>query len=267
MPSIKDYKERLRLLENHIGSLRKQNADLLNENQLLKNELAESKENFSSTIDKLNKMDGLLSEKSIEIAKLEEQAKGQIQTDNKATSSLKDQPYENFEIELGVDFDCANLDSFIEELEIQKYKLVKGTGNKYICPIEPTCTFQADSSKMHEHTRKHTGERPYQCAICKTTFVTKSVTRRHIRGKHLDHITSLNFESTNTSKSENPVNENVTESVLNAGRLCSDLENTTSPSEKPSKTRYSLRRSNGKRKILEETTVVINLEKRMKTET
>ena len=134
MPSIKDYKERLRLLENHIGSLRKQNADLLNENQLLKNELAESKENFYSTIDKLNKMDGLLSEKSIEIAKLEEQAKGQTQTDNKARSSLKEQPYENFEIEFGVDFDCANLDSFIEELEIQKYKLVKGTGNKYICP-------------------------------------------------------------------------------------------------------------------------------------
>ena len=265
MPSIKDYKERLRLLENHIGSLRKQIADLLNENQLLKNELAESKENFTSTIDKLNKMDELLTEKSKEIAKLEEQAEGQVRSDNKATSSLKDQPVENFEIELGVDFDCANLDSFIEELESQKYKLVKGTGNKYICPIEPTCTFQADSSKMHEHTRKHTGERPFQCAICKTTFVTKSVTRRHIRGKHLDHITSLKFESMNAPESENPVHE--TANVLNADHRYSDQENSSSPSEKPPKTRYSLRRSNGKRKILEETTVVINSEKRMKTET
>ena len=263
MPSIKDYKERLRLLENHIGSLRKQNADLLHENQLLKNELAESEEKFSTTIDKLNNMDELLTEKSKEIAKLQEQAKGRVQIDNKATS-LKDQPTENFEIELGVDFDCANLDDFIEELEIQKYKLVKGTGNKYICPIEPTCTFQADSSKMHEHTRKHTGERPYQCAICKTTFVTKSVTRRHIRGKHLDHITSLKFESMNASESEIPVNETV--NGLNADHECSDQENSSSTSEKPPKTRYSLRRSNGKRKILEETSVVINSEKRIKTD-
>ena len=64
-------------MENHIGSLRKQNDDLLQENQLLKNQLTEYQEKFSSTSDKLKKMEVLLTEKTKEIQKLYEQGKGQ----------------------------------------------------------------------------------------------------------------------------------------------------------------------------------------------
>ena len=261
MPSIKDYKDRLRLLENHIGSLRKQNGDLLQENQLLKNQLTESHEKFSSTSDKLKKMEELLTEKTKQIEKLHEQAKGL--KNGKKVAVVKPEesvavPEESFEIELGVDNDCDDLENCIQEFDIIRYELVKVGKSKYKCPIEASCTFQADVSKMHEHTRKHTGERPFQCRICDKYFVSKSVTRRHIRGKHLEQITSLKTECMNTSESEKPLPNEV--------RPCSDEENFSSPSEKLSKTRYSLRRSNAKRKILEESDAEINSDKRFKPE-
>ena len=125
MPSIKDYKERLRLLENHIGSLRKQNDDLRHENESLKDQLAESKEDHSSTIDKLNEMEELLTQKSNEIAKIQEQAKRQAKIDKEVTTIVKNEPVEKFEIELGVENDCADLETFINEFEIKRYELVK----------------------------------------------------------------------------------------------------------------------------------------------
>ena len=258
MPSIKDYKERLRLLENHIGSLRKQNDDLRHENDSLKDQLAESKEDHSSTIDKLNEMEELLTQKSNEIAKIQEQAKRQVKIDKKVTTIVKNEPVKNFEIELGVENDCADLETFIIEFEIKRYELVKVSKNRYKCPIEPSCTFQADISKMHEHTRKHTGERPFQCGICNKYFVSKSVTRRHIRGKHLEHITSIKSEPMNLTESET--------TVLDDLDSCSDKENTSPAKQKSPQSRYSLRRSNAKRKILDETSAEINIEKRFKTD-
>ena len=258
MPSIKDYKERLRLLENHIGSLRKQNDDLRHENESLKDQLAESKEDHSSTIDKLNEMEELLTQKSNEIAKIQEQAKKQAKIDNESKTFVKDEPVENFEIELGVENDCVHLETFINEFEIKRYELVKIGTSRYKCPIEPSCTFQADISKMHEHTRKHTGERPFQCGICNKYFVSKSVTRRHIRGKHLEHITSIKSEPMNLNESDT--------TVLNDLDSCSDKENSSPAKKKSPQTRYSLRRSNAKRKILDETSAEINAEKRFKTD-
>ena len=256
MPSIKDYKERLRLLENHIGSLRKQNDELRHENESLKDQLAESKENHSSTIDKLNEMEELLTQKSNEIAKIQEKAKKQAKIDNESKTFVKDEPVpgpvENVEIELGVENDCVDLETFINELEIKRYELVKIGTSRYKCPIEPSCTFQADISKMHEHTRKHTGERPFQCAICNKYFVSKSVTRRHVRGKHMEHI-NMNFTESETQ-------------VQNDLDSCSDKENSSPANKKSPQTRYSLRRSNAKRKILDETSAEINIEKRFKTD-
>ena len=258
MPSIKEYKERLRLLENHIGSLRKQNDDLRHENESLKNQLVDSEDNLSSTIDKLNKMEELLTQKSKEIAKIQEQAKRQVIIDNESKTIAKDEPVDNFEIELGVEHDCANLDNLINELELKRYELVKVGTSRYKCPIETSCVFQADISKMHEHTRKHTGERPFQCTICNKYFVSKSVTRRHIRGKHLEHLTSVKSESMNLTESET--------TVLNGFGSCTDKENSSPANQKSPQTRYSLRRSNAKRKILDETSGEINTEKRFKTD-
>ena len=135
MPSIKDYKDRLRLLENHIGSLRKQNDDLLQENQLLKNQLTESQEKFSSTSDKLKKMEELLTEKTKEIEKLYEQAKGQ-KIGKEYTAEVKSEesvavPEENFEIELGVGNDCVDLEDCIKEFDTIRYELVKVGKNNY----------------------------------------------------------------------------------------------------------------------------------------
>ena len=259
MPSIKDYKDRLRLLENHIGSLRKQNGDLLQENQLLKNQLTESHEKFSSTSDKLKKLEELLTEKTKEIEKLHEQAKGLKISKKMAVVKPEESvavPEENFEIELGVDNDSVDLENCIQEFDTIRYELVKVGKSKYKCPIEASCTFQADVSKMHEHTRKHTGERPFQCAICNKYFVSKSVTRRHIRGKHLEHITSIKSEPMNLTESET--------TVLNDLDSCSDKENSSPAKKKSPQTRYSLRRSNAKRKILDETSAEINAEKRFK---
>ena len=250
MPSIKDYQDRLRLLENHIGSLRKQNGDLHreneslkeeneslnNENKTLKADKAKIERNFSSAIEKLNKMDQLLSEKAEEHSKLE-------------TKIVEDQTsfqVENLDIEIGPEFDFdlqSDPNYYIKELETLKYTLERVASSKYKCPIDKNCRFEADRSKMIEHTRKHTGERPFQCTLCKTNFVTKSTVRRHIQSVH---VTYLSGDAPAETPKSTPVSDEATD-----GGVLSE-QNSPMPwstTEEPRNTRQSLGRSCKKRKI------------------
>ncbi|BHF80156.1 hypothetical protein SprV_0702328000 [Sparganum proliferum] len=51
--------------------------------------------------------------------------------------------------------------------------------NLYICPMAGCGKGFVTRSKLRDHLCGHTGERPYVCAICKSTFVRINYLRRH----------------------------------------------------------------------------------------
>ncbi|KFM64164.1 Sal-like protein 4, partial [Stegodyphus mimosarum] len=55
-------------------------------------------------------------------------------------------------------------------------------GRQHYCTVCPYTTKR--KSHMDDHIRKHTGERPFVCSICKKAFSTKSYIAKHKRTQH-----------------------------------------------------------------------------------
>ena len=261
-PSIKDYKDRLRLLEKHIGSLRRQNADLVNENESLKEEAEKNAKLFSTATEKLNKMDQLLTQKNDEIANLRRKLEASSEA---KPSSVKKAKVEDFEMNIGPEPDFVTMEpdldpnEFIKELETIKYDFEKTGKNKYKCPADENCRYEAEKSTMIEHTRKHTGERPFECTICNVRLVTRSTARRHIRAHHMKNLMSNKAKKAPNSE---------TGSVIDDGGCLVPVRTIVDPpvADEPPKTRKSLRRSCTKRKHDTENDNGLYSEKRRKND-
>ncbi|KAK6726029.1 hypothetical protein RB195_004381 [Necator americanus] len=79
--------------------------------------------------------------------------------------------------------DKEQRDSIYERTSIRKYRMVrrKPAQTFYCRPCNKEIKYP---SKIAEHLRKHTGERPYQCQICGAGFSQGHVLKVHLRGHH-----------------------------------------------------------------------------------
>ncbi|KHJ82647.1 zinc finger, C2H2 type, partial [Oesophagostomum dentatum] len=75
------------------------------------------------------------------------------------------------------------LDSSYEHTSSRKYRMVrrKPAQTFYCRPCNKEIKYP---SKIAEHLRKHTGERPYHCQICGAGFSQGHVLKVHLRGHH-----------------------------------------------------------------------------------
>lgn len=86
-------------------------------------------------------------------------------------------------------FHCTNCPFRCKDKTALKLHIMrKHTGEKpYSCAI---CTYRCTTNDMLKiHTRKHTGERPFSCPYCTCRMTVKSSLKRHILLKHV----STNF--------------------------------------------------------------------------
>jgi len=74
---------------------------------------------------------------------------------------------------------CSLCQEMVPQVEIREHTAAhfksRGPANK----CETCGKVCGDKTKLREHQRKHTGERPYQCSFCEKTFATKGITKRH----------------------------------------------------------------------------------------
>ena len=71
--------------------------------------------------------------------------------------------------------------------------------NQYICPMCPKA--MKSRRDMVTHIRIHTGEKPFSCPNCNTSFNTKSSCVRHMQ-KKCKEIPQIKFEQIMTEREQ-----------------------------------------------------------------
>ncbi|KAF2275602.1 uncharacterized protein EI97DRAFT_65143 [Westerdykella ornata] len=87
--------------------------------------------------------------------------------------------------------------------------VTKNAEGKYDCPH---CTKSYQHLKhLKRHTLRHTGERPYSCALCLDTFSRSDILKRHfnkcsVRRGNPDNVTHLQYAQAHLRKPQRPTN-------------------------------------------------------------
>jgi len=111
--------------------------------------------------------------------------------------------YELFEKpNLDVNFGCSICELIVKSAATLRrhQKIHKANGMVYKCE---NCTYRSvDKSSLNRHARKHNGERPFECSICKFMFTTKANCERHTK-VHPEAVNKRSDEIVIVHKSNN----------------------------------------------------------------